>query len=159
LNFPQVVSFALPGIKFNGLTKILCSDGSLQDYEMVGNIGTLKRYALTGFDANNNPIWSSTAELLATAVIDNTVGNSIVYPSNQAFSSRDKIVFFNTNPFLANNTTPTTGYHVGVLHKGANNVYQFQTEIATHRTYAGNYPPPGYFDVGNLVNTYAGGGC
>jgi hypothetical protein len=158
VEFPATGSLRFTGIVLSGLTKLLCNDGSLQDYTLVNGTATLKRYPLTGFDGIGNPIWSTSGELLANALTDNTIGNPVAPPNSQVFSNGNKVVFFNYKAY-ANNVGPvfSTGYHLGLMQKGASNAFLFQTEKSTDRNYQGAYPQPGYFDCGNLVNDNAGG--
>ena len=159
----EVVEFPATGqIRFSGLLKpinaVLCSDGSIQDYSESGTTASLKRYPQTGFDGSGNPIWSATSEVLFNAQTNALTGNPVAAPKNQVFSSLNKVVLFNYNAMLGwAGVIPSTGYHLGLMQKGSNNNYLFQTEKSTHRNYSGNYPNAGWFDVGNLVNNYAGG--
>jgi rhamnose utilization protein RhaD (predicted bifunctional aldolase and dehydrogenase) len=159
----ELVEFPATGqIRFSGLLKpiniVLCNDGSIQDYSESANVATLKRYPQTGFDGLGNPTWSTTSETLYSAQTSATTGNPVAAPKNQVFSSLNKVVLFNYNAMVGwAGVTPSTGYHLGLMQKGANNSYLFQTEKSTHRNYSGNYPNAGWFDVGNLVNNYAGG--
>jgi hypothetical protein len=158
-------------IRFTGILKPvvtynshkLCSDGSLQVFYEAGSTATYKRYPLTGFDAAGNPKWSSTAELLATSVSDysspTAVGNPVVAPRTQVFTTTtNKIALYNYKGY-SNNVGPvwSTGYHLGVMYRGSNNDYIFETEKSTPRSYAGAFPQPGWFDVGNGVVDFAGG--
>ena len=171
-NNGEIIELPATGtIRFTGILKpvvtynshILCSDGSLQVFYEAGSTATYKRYPLTGFDAAGNPTWSSTAELLATAVSDDSsptaAGNPVVTPRTQVFSATtNKVALYNYKAY-SNNVGPvwSTGYHLGLMYKGSNNDYLFQTEKSTPRTYAGPFPQPGWFDVGNGVVDFAGG--
>jgi|GEM_PF-2053204 len=137
--------------------KVLCSDGSRQGYTNIGTTATFSRFPLTGFDASGNPKWSSTGEILAVGIINNTIGNPIVSPTSQIFSTTDKVVLYNHRSFAGSSSTYSSGYHLGLMQKGANNNYLFQTEKSTQRSYSGVYPKAGWFDVGNNVNNYSGG--
>lgn len=157
VEFPTTGQIRFTGVfTTHGLGSVLCSDGSIQAYDEVGTTAYFKRYPLTGFDGSNNPIWSSTAEILATAVIDNTVGNPVKPPRTQCFSDLNKVVLFNYITYL---TYPTaiSGYHLGLMNRNANNVYLWKTEKSTHKNYEGRYPGAGWYDVGNFVNDNGGG--
>ena len=157
VELPSTGSLRFTGVVLSG-SKLLCSDGSLQDFSQSGSIYTYKRYPLTGFDWANNPVWSGIAELLATGVSDEVKGNPISGAGNQIFSTTNKVIFFNPSIYVDDKESSfTTGYHLGLMQKGANNTFLFQTEKSTHRNYSGEYPIPGYFDVGNGVNNFAGG--
>lgn len=138
--------------------RILCTDGSRQDYTVSGGVATYKRYPLTGFDGSGNPLWSSTGETLAIANTNAVIGNPVVAPNTQIFSTTNKILLYNYKTW-SNNTGPiySTGYHLGLMQLGSNNNYLFQTEKSTHRNYAGPYPGAGWYDCGNMVNDFGGG--
>jgi len=134
------------------LSKILCDDGSLQDYTESGGTATLRRYPLSGF-SSNNPTWSSTGEVLAILPYGN---NPVTYPNSQAFSGH-RVAFFNYNSYQSNSgPVYTTGYHLSGSTRGSSSTL-FNTEKSTHRNYEGGYPGAGWFDIGNGVNNYAGG--
>ncbi|MEO6731287.1 MAG: PA14 domain-containing protein [Ferruginibacter sp.] len=149
-------------MRFTGMvipaSKILCNDGSMQDMSNTLTTITYKRFPLTGFDGIGNPVWSLTPQILAMAYHDNINGSPAEFPNSQIFSSTNKVVLFNPN-IIADSLrgTYTTGNHLGLMEKGANNTYLFQTEKSTHRNYRGEYPNAGYFDAGNGVNNFAGG--
>ncbi|MEO6734500.1 MAG: hypothetical protein ABIN01_24990 [Ferruginibacter sp.] len=157
VELPSTGTMRFTGI-FIPLSKILCSDGSLQDHSEIGLANVYQRFPLTGFDGSRNPQWSSTGETLAFATNDPVTGSPATTPSNQIFSTTSKVVLFNPNIIL-NKKGPAyvTGYHLGVMERGAKDEYVFQTERATHRNYQGSYPAPGWFDIGNNVNDFAGG--
>ena len=149
-------------LRFTGVFKdgpnILCSDGSLQSYTELNNIFTYKRSPLTGFDGSGNPQWSSTTEVLGVSTLNSVTGSPATLPNSQIFSTTtNKMALFQPG-ITANRTGPvyTTGYHLGIMSKGANNTFLAQTEKSTHRTYQGDYPKAGWFDAGNMVNDYAG---
>ncbi|CAN5431143.1 hypothetical protein BH11BAC3_BH11BAC3_06120 [soil metagenome] len=137
-------------------SKILCADGSLQDYTKIGNTGILTKYPLIGFDGLNNPRWSTTGEVLASTPILST-GSPTGSPKTEVLTSSNKVVHFNYKVY-ANNVGPiySSGYHLGITSRGGNS-WLSQTEKSTFRNYTGDFPNSGYFDVGNLVNDYGGG--
>ncbi|MDO9372914.1 MAG: tandem-95 repeat protein, partial [Ferruginibacter sp.] len=158
IEFPAEGKIRFTGIIFLGLTKLLCSDGSLQDYTLVGTKATYRRYPLIGFTSAGNPQWSTVPELLATAPIDNIEGNPVNFPNSQVFSTTtNKIALYNHKAW-ANNAGPvfSTGYHMGIMEKGADDKWLVKSEKSTHRNYQGEYPQPGFFDCGNMVNDFAG---
>lgn len=158
----EVVELPSTGqLRFTGVmlssTKFLCSDGSLQDYTTAGLTHTYLRYPLSGFDGSNNPLWSATAEVLATAVKDTIIGNQVGGPASQIFSnSTNKIAFFDYGTYITVATKLNKGYHLGVMSRAANNIFLSQTEMATHRNYGGAYPKAGRYDIGNGVNQNSG---
>ena len=157
-------------MRFTGILKntvgynshFLCEDGSLQLYNednSVPIISTIKRFPLIGFDGSNNPLWSTTPELLATAITNTTLGNPVATPRTQVFSpTTNKVVLYNYKAY-SNNMGPvfSSGFHLGLMQKGSNNKYLFQTEKSTHRNYGGDFPKAGMFDIGNGVSDFAGG--
>ncbi|CAN5430989.1 hypothetical protein BH11BAC3_BH11BAC3_06110 [soil metagenome] len=157
VEFPTSGQMRYTGVMFS-LSKILCTDGAMQDYALSGGTATYMRYPLSGFDAAGNPSWSSTPEILAVQKTDIVVGSPINFPNTQIFSTTGKVVFYNYKAY-ANNIGPvySTGYHLGLATRGATNKFLFKTEKSTHRNYAGDFPQSGWFDEGNLVNDFAGG--
>ena len=137
------------------ITTILCDECAYQDYQQAGNSYTFKRFPLTGFNGAGNTIWSTTPQVLATASKDVIIGNAVTAPRSQIFSNTtNKVVMFNYNADLG--TGKSAGYHLGLMQKGANDTYLFQTEKSTTKNYRGVYPKPGWFDVGNQVNHNGG---
>ncbi|MEO6732472.1 MAG: hypothetical protein ABIN01_14735, partial [Ferruginibacter sp.] len=162
-SYYEVVELPATGtMRFTGimvtLSKILCSDGSTQDFSEAGTTIIYKRFPLTGFDGSGNPQWSATAQTLASATSNNVIGSPADFPNSQIFSTTNKVVLFNPS-IVINSTGPvySTSYHLGLMEKGATNTYLFQTERSTPRNYQGEYPKAGYFEVGNGVNNFAGG--
>jgi len=146
-------------IRFTGVIKslglVLLEDGSIQELTRSGISYTYKKYPLLSFDGSGNPVWGTTAEILATAYGDTTVGNPTNEMEYKMFSAT-KSVFFQPNPRVNDIPTFSTGYHLGIMNRGSN-TYLAQTEKSTHRNYSGDYPAPGWFDCGNMVYVYAGG--
>ena len=157
MEFTPAARLRFTGIKLKDLGTILCADGSLQEHLQSGSTATFNRYPLTGFDAAGNPQWSKTPELLAAATSDSIIGNPVVRPASQIFSTTDKVVLFSYKGWANNKKEPHLGYHLGIMKKGAADTYSALTEKSTHKNYRGPYPSAGYFDVGNNVNDYAGG--
>ncbi|MES2891586.1 MAG: T9SS type A sorting domain-containing protein [Bacteroidota bacterium] len=157
VEYPDNGPMRFTGKKFFQLSVILCADGSILDCEMTSTSCTYKRYEFLGFDAIDNPQWSTTGEILAITPTS-TTGNPACFPKTEVLTSTNKVVFFNHKAW-ASSTGPvvTTGYHMGIMPRGANNKWLAQTEQSTFKNYGGEYPPAGYFDVGNGVNDFAGG--
>ncbi|MEO6719055.1 MAG: T9SS type A sorting domain-containing protein [Ferruginibacter sp.] len=158
----EVVEYPANGpMRFTGtrvveMSKRLCDDGALQDYTDAGSTGVFKRYPLLGFDVLNNPQWDTAPEILATAPTSST-GNPTVNSRTQIITSSNKIVMYNYKAW-SNNVGPvfSTGFHLGIMNRGGS-TWLAQTEKSTHRNYVGDFPESGYFDVGNMVNDFAGG--
>ncbi|MFD2573952.1 PA14 domain-containing protein, partial [Spirosoma soli] len=136
----------------------ITSDGSLKQSinNLNGTSGTVnwQTRPLTGFDANNDPIWGAPQDY-ATAPI-----NSGEEPINwygghsrtgETTSSNVMITFDNGKV----KGDVGGGYHLGGI-RVRNNKWLWKTAHATSPTYTGNYPDDGAYDVGNSVE-YAGG--
>ena len=160
VEFPSSGTMRFTGINLNGLNKMICNDGSIQEYSATGKKVVVQRYPLAGFDGIGNPQWNKNAEFLAEATSDDVKGNPVGVPIGQIYStSNDKVVFFNAKAYLSDNgPVYASGFHLGVMQKGTKNAFLFQTEKSTHKDYNGEFPNAGFFDVGNGVNDYAGGG-
>jgi hypothetical protein len=154
VEYPANGPMRFTGKKFFQLSVILCQDGSILDCEMNSTTCTYKRYEFLGFDGIDNPQWSTTGEILAVTPTS-TTGNPACFPKTEVLTSTNKVVFFNHKAY--NGTAVTTGYHLGIMARGDNNKWLALTEQSTFKNYGGDYPPAGYFDVGNGVNEFAGG--
>ncbi len=156
VEYPKTGPMRFTNTKVIEPSKILCADGSLQNYAVGGSKGTVTKYALVGFDGLNNPQWSTTGEVLASTPIL-SIGSPTSPPKTQILTSSNKVVHFN-NKVYANNVGPvySSGYHLGITNRGGDK-WLAQTEKSTYRSYSGDFPNSGYFDVGNLVNDYGGG--
>lgn len=161
---PKVEVVELPAtgqLRFTG--KVLDSgdfskDGSRNEVVFQGTGAKILNYPLTGFDNLDTPIWSSTPTVLATIP---TLKNSDPLPYSTGLTSTGKVIVFNPSVISGYDSANEpnayyTGHHLGAINKGGSN-FLWKTELATHRNYAGFYPPAGYFDIGNYVNQYAGG--
>lgn len=54
-------------------------------------------------------------------------------------------------------TVAMDGWHLAAMDLGVSGSYKWRTELGTRLSYRGPFPPAGRFDVGNLVNDFAGG--
>jgi len=159
-NNNEVIEFVSGGVvRFTGvirpLSDIIATDGYILRAGSSGGNITYTRYALTGF-TSNNPNWSASAENLGSALESLTVGT----PSTGTFGY-NSTVFKSAlyNPYLYSNLTGPvikSAYSLGIIQKGTTNTYLFQTEKVTHRSYKGEYPKAGFFEIGNMVNNAAG---
>ena len=161
VEFSTTGTMRLSGQILSGFGNILCRDGAIQVFTELGDFtpSSLTRYPLTGFDASNNPIWSSTGEFLMSAIkSDTAIGNTYFYPS-ESYHSTNKLVSFNTSSLRSTDGSVIShrGYHLGISYKGAVNTFLAKTEKSNHRAYIGDYPDAGWFEEGNDVNAYAGG--
>lgn len=117
----------------------------------------LTRYAFIGFDSSNNPKWSPLGESLGViAKLDDKCPLPREGFRNTYLTSTGKIIFYSygielqSNPVVLN-----TGFHLGAIQRGVNR-YLWKTAKATHRDYTGEFPDVNSFDIGNMVNNYAG---
>jgi hypothetical protein len=144
-------------------------DGSRVDISNAGAAGlsgtqTMKRYELTGFDSNPNPLWSSTAltTTSVTVLANNAVTNSPSPRINK--TSNGNLIFFDPTKTGGILTGAGTGYHIGAVPENTS-AYIYQGARTTAiSTYIGPFPgqgpvipaqeviPLGWFDSGNLVN-------
>jgi hypothetical protein len=115
------------------------------------------RYPFIGFDEKNNPVWSSTPDLLADiSTLPNRGPIFGVVPFQQnPVTSTNKVIFFHPQTYSGANKVWNTGYHLGAIIKGSNK-WLWETEHATNINYKGDFPPPGIFDIGNMVNYSSG---
>ncbi len=162
LGFVELTS---TGLRSTGLvnTGVLNKDGSVTRFTGSYNTGSsvvLTRYSLTGFDASNNPKWSSTGTLLASTP-PNTMKDPNNFPGNVSPTSynfvslSDKVIFYNPSLYYGGTTTLYDGYHLGAIKKGGNK-WLWKTQKANTKGYKGSFPEADYFEVGNGVNQYAG---
>lgn len=163
VSFPDSGQLRFSGvIRRGGLGFYMEKDGSIDQYNKgpIGGISVLYKYPLAGFDSFDNPTWSTIPEVLATTP-PLTIDDPNAAPHYQSVTSTGKVIIYNYNSVQKySNNKPeiwATGYHLGAIQKGSDK-WLWKTEKATNRSYAGNYPGPGYFDIGNGVNNYAGGG-
>ncbi len=165
----EIVEFPKTGqLRFSGVTRrgglgfSMEKDGSINQYDKgpIGGVSVLYKYPLVGFDAFGNPTWSTMPEVLATTP-PLTTNDPNATPKYESVTSTGKVIIYDYNSVqkFSNNKPEiwATGYHLGAIQKGTNK-WLWKTEKATSRNYAGDYPGPGYFDIGNDVNNYAGGG-
>jgi len=164
-NALEIVEFPGKGtLRFTGrllydLTAVLCRDGSYQSYNTTGRLVTLQRFAPDGFDALGTPQWNKHYETLAVMTREEISNGPLAAPLGQAYSAT-KVVFYQPGIFANQKANIYhSGMHLGIVARGAANKYLAKTEQSTHRQYEGNFPAPGWFDIGNRVNNYAGSGA
>lgn len=163
VEFPDKGQLRFSGvIRRGGLGFYMEKDGAIVQYNKgsLGAVSVLYKYPLAGFDAFGNPTWSTMPEVLATTP-PLTMDDPNATPQYESVTSTGKVIIYNYNSVqrFSNNKPEiwATGYHLGAIQKGSNK-WLWKTEKATNRNYEGNYPGSGYFDIGNGVNNYAGGG-
>ncbi len=164
MGYAELTSTGLRATGSNTGGGIVNTDGSLTEFSGTYNTGNsvvLKNYPLTGFDASNNPVWSS-----AGTVIASTPANTLKDPNNMPgnvspvsynfVTTSGKVIFYNPSKYYAGNTSVIyDGYHLGAIKKG-DNKWLWETQRADHVGYKGAFPEADYFEIGNGVNQYAG---
>jgi FlgD Ig-like domain len=113
------------------------------------------RLPFLGFDNKNNPIWST---------MPVSVANPLLLPDNGPLpkqrikntyvTSTGKIVLYDYGIYLSRDIY-NTGFHLGAIQQDGNS-WLWKTALATNVGYAGPFPDPGYYDIGNHVNYNAG---
>lgn len=108
------------------------------------------KYALTGFNALNNPIWSSTPEYIANL---STMGANDPLPFNNQYeepvTESGKVIYFNCRRADGKNGDE---YHLGAVNKGGTG-FLWRTARGTQNSYGGELPRDGAFDNGNGVES------
>jgi hypothetical protein len=112
---------------------------------------------LTGFSGNNNPIWSVT-ETFATspaATLDDPLFRFTVnWGANTApVTSTDLLISYEGGS--ANPDWASKKWHLGAIKVGSNK-WMWKTAKGTSKSYTGEYPTDGSYDLGNGVE-YPGG--
>ncbi|MBC7534597.1 MAG: T9SS type A sorting domain-containing protein [Ferruginibacter sp.] len=119
----------------------------------LGVVSRVLKYPLTGFDANNNPLWSTTPVIEA---VTPPLNQNDPFPTqyfHETISASENIVYFDRDT-----KTGLDGkeYHLGAIKKGTNQ-WLWKTAKGTVNDYIGDFPADGAFDNGNGVNFYSGG--
>ncbi|MCY7421226.1 MAG: Ig-like domain-containing protein [Chitinophagaceae bacterium] len=138
-------------IRFTGI--MLGQYGFLNDDGSKMTIGyptTHMRYALTGFDALNNPVWTTTPEYLANL---KTFGDNDPLPFNNQYeepvTESGKVIYFNCRRVDDKNGDE---FHLGAVNKGGTG-FLWRTARGTQNSYEGEFPRDGAFDNGNGVES------
>ncbi|MBC7936120.1 MAG: hypothetical protein H7Y86_12280, partial [Rhizobacter sp.] len=157
IEFTPADTIRFTGVLTQSLSAILCTDGSIQYGAQAGATIHIVLNPLLGFDGSNNPLYAPygvNIDTLTTTINDEVIGNA-TSNDNQAFSSTGKVVMYNPSATIGWSAKRHKGYHLAVMQRGDTTLL-FQTEKSTPATYSGDFPPAGYFDIGNGVG-YAGG--
>lgn len=108
---------------------------------------------LTGFDANNNPVWGPDSLLASAPPITprdpGFNGNTSKLRTGEMTSTNILINFDG-----GNSSTGSDPYHLGAVKLG-DNKWLWRTALATSYEYTGPFPSDGTYDVGNRV-VYSG---
>jgi len=112
---------------------------------------------LTGFDGNNNPAWKpqKTLALSTPATLEDPLYRfTVEWGSNTApVTSSDLLISYEGGS--ANPDWASKKWHLGAIKLGTNK-WMWKTAKGTAKTYTGNYPTDGSYDMGNGVE-YPGG--
>jgi hypothetical protein len=137
------------GYSFPGSTNPLIYADCTLRYNVVNGAATTIAYysqPLTGFDANNNPVWGSPTTLASATLnpaVDPIPWNA--FPIRTEVTASGGVVDFGAN-------SANTGYHLGCLKIGTSN-WQWEASKSINGPYW--FPQDGQFDIGNNVQ-YAG---
>ncbi|MDT0688825.1 hypothetical protein RM549_03465 [Salegentibacter sp. F188] len=152
------------GIRYTGLFQsrfgeVLNYDGTLRPRgSKSGDNSIWYKREVTGFDAENNPIWGGkeTLAVVQNITLDEPYNFSSSYISSPLpeVTPEDVIIAYNSD--IPSNGG--TNYHLGGVKVG-DNKYLWKTSKNTPEGYSGNYPTDGRFDIGNGVNQNSGGVC
>ncbi len=130
----------------------------------IGGTSVMNAYALTSY-TGTNPTWSTTPTLIyRTPTLTEYDPNSGPRTQTSIITSTGKVVVFDGSagatfdPVTNRMLTADVDYNLGILNQGVNTSWFARTQLSTHRNYGGAYPDPHGFDVGNMVNDFAGGG-
>jgi hypothetical protein len=163
-NKKEVVELPSSGnIRYTGIlvdqTASIYSDGSIRWVDnFTLNLPTVwMTRTLTGFDANNNPIWAlpKTLAISPVATVDDPLFRFTVnWGANTApVTSSDLLISYEGGS--ANPDWSSKKWHLGAIKLGSNK-WMWKTAKGTSKTYGGDYPTDGSYDLGNGVE-YPGG--
>lgn len=134
----------------------LYPDGSLRKLTRTLTLGTVSTWSkknLTGFDANNNPIWGADSIQAttppATFKDPGWFGNQNKVKTGEVSSTGVVVAFDGGNVHAGWNN-----YHLGGIKKGTDK-WLWRTAMSTLDDYTGPFPPEGTYDIGNGVK-YSG---
>jgi hypothetical protein len=160
----EVVELPASGnIRYTGIlvdeTTSLYPDGNLKwvDNFTLNSPTVWQTRLLTGFDGSNNPIWSAPQTLAtspAATLEDPLFRFTVNWGANTApVTSSDLLISYeggSGNPDWASKK-----WHLGAIKLGSNK-WMWKTAKGTSKSYSGDYPTDGSYDLGNGVE-YPGG--
>lgn len=157
IELTQTGSTRLSAATWTDLNRILCADGSLQTWTLVGDVGTLKHWPVTGYTALGTPIWSGTGQTLAVMTRNTVTGSTVSGPQTECVNrANGKIIWHNANVFADGVSAICYDYHLGVQLTGTTD-FLWKSEKPTQDNYQGPYPSAGWFEAGNGVKNPGGG--
>lgn len=162
----EMVELAADGLRQTGILFLsetsprLDKDGSLHTQyngwsEGAYGIVHYNRRPLTGFDALGNPTWGDEKEYARvplTSARTEPVGWTGTREAGLTTSTGVMVTFDHDG--LTSQTGH--GYHLGGIKPGVDG-HQWKSALATFKSYQGEYPKDGGYDIGNGV-VYGGGG-
>ena len=148
----MIVELEASGLRYTGLytpdiTYGLQQDGSLLSITPTAKAGDkliVKKMALTGYDANNNPTWGP-------AVVLNTFTMAANNPKwNGDYNSISNLVFTDDGTLIIFDASLNNGYHLGGIKQG-DTKWKWMTAGSHGKNYTGPYLADGSYDNGNSV--------
>jgi len=130
-----------------GLDWGLYKDGSLWKQIYTGGNVVWSKRALTGFDASNNPLYAAEAKVQSLAASLTDPISAGPRRLHGEITSGNIMVSFNGSIPSADGGSR---YHLGGVAVG-DSKWKWKTAISTHKTYQGEYPKNGAYDIGNMV--------
>ncbi|MGJ0513406.1 hypothetical protein [Methylocystis sp.] len=152
------------GLRWTGLTvpagtHALHPDGSLRITTPVINRQSLfwQQQDLAGFDRSGNPQWTPPRATLRLGGVP--AEGPAPYPTSSglaqpwAATAAGNVVVFDAlvpSPAYANHPVGHDGWHLGAIEPGSGR-WLWKAALSTPRTYHGDWPSDGAFDIGNHV--------
>ncbi len=134
-------------------------DGTRLEYGDNGSYGNqptgIYKRLLTGFDTNNNPVWSSPSIWIPNPPTSNYVPwRGYQNKTSGLTATADGYTYFDTGEGLPSlNGDNTQGYRLGKV-KATTGQPVWKTARTTSYNYSGSYPVNGDFDIGNNNGYY-----
>ncbi len=161
VNIYEIVELTNTGIRYTGVTtpkySLINKNGSLRriSTRSIGNPTSIYQKALTGFDINNNPVYSEEVILEATpdVTMNDPVTVGVVGWEGYVLNPTDSGYYITYEGGSPNFTHASNEWHLGAI---KNNSWVFKTAKGTFQKYDGPYPTDGRYDMGNTVQ-YPGG--
>ncbi|RYY11167.1 MAG: PKD domain-containing protein, partial [Chitinophagaceae bacterium] len=148
------------GIWMSGHTYSIWPDGSLMQFiSKRGGASTVIKYALTGFDGQQNPQWAKAGITIAhiNSIGSEGVNGGIIH----RLTNDNKLIIFDPNA-PNNGFQPyglySQGFHIGAIKFGdvTSQKWLWRTAPSTTPSYSADYPSDGKFDIGNGVKMPGG---
>ena len=153
VELPEKAPMRFTGIEFaKGQSVLIMKDGSLRTYtnRREPKLASFYTQDLKGFDANHNPIWSAKHVLSEIPVKRSDPQD---YNQNRNGQSTKSGLLIS---FMKGASDEDTGYHLGAIKIGQDK-WLWKTSKATSKSYKGDFPSDGSFDIGNGVVPHGAG--